>query len=229
MKGKNMILLSVAVLAIGLFVLPQTMAMFVGQHQWFSVRTAEEQQILCQRCHEAEVNEWRGNDGAHSQYAADSGYHCFCHQINETELAADWGLSGVSDHGFIHWNASGDVVDKGNWSFRPNTTPHAALTVLCTDCHQNASTQLSNDNSAHKQFYEDVVNKPEGSNNTACMACHTMIGLNITMERIESGLEIYANHTGYVSGWTVNASINDSVRTTNSTYWAPGEKPTPIT
>jgi len=35
MKGKNMILLSVAVLAIGLFVLPQTMAMFVGQHQWF--------------------------------------------------------------------------------------------------------------------------------------------------------------------------------------------------
>jgi hypothetical protein len=31
MKGKNMILLSVAVLAIGLFVLPQTMAMFIGQ------------------------------------------------------------------------------------------------------------------------------------------------------------------------------------------------------
>lgn len=191
------------------------------------MRTAEEQQVLCQRCHEAEVNEWRSNTGAHSQYAEDTGYNCFCHQINSSELATDWGLAGVNDYGFIHWNASGDVLDAGNWTFRPDTTPHAALTVLCVDCHTNASTQLENEASAHKLFYESVKNKPEGSNNTACMACHTHIGLNISMSRIESGLEIHANHTGYVDPmWTVNASVNTTQRTTNSTYWAPGEIPT---
>jgi len=58
------------------------------------------------------------------------------------------------------------------------------------------------------------------------MACHTMIGLNITMERIESGIELVANHTNYTAGWTVDAYVNASNRTTTSTYWAPGEEPT---
>jgi len=206
------------------------MAMFVGQHQWFSVRTADDQYILCQRCHEAEVQEWRANTGAHSAYrdgygAADPG--CFCHQINETKLKNEWGLDGVDQKGFIHWNESGDVTGKGNWSFRPNTTPHAALVVACTDCHMNASAQLNNSNSAHREFYIQTKDKPEGSQNTACMACHTMIGLNITMERIASGITIVANHTGYVAPtWTVNATINQTDRMTNSTYWAPGDVPT---
>ena len=230
MKGKNMILLSFAVLAIGLFVLPQTMAMFVGQHTWFSVRTSVGQKELCIRCHEGEVAEWETNyakHGAHSQYYQDTGTHCFCHQINASELNADWKLADVDQHGFIHWNESGDVLNKSTWSFRTNDTPHAALVVLCTDCHRNASAQLNNSNSAHKVFYDETLNQPDTNNNTACMACHTMVGLNITMERIKSGIEIVANHTGYTyPTWTVNASINTTNRTINSTYWAPGVKPT---
>ncbi len=227
MKGKNMILLSVTVLAIGLFVLPQTMAMFVGQHDWFSVRTAEKQYELCIRCHEAEVAEWMSNTGAHNTYRTDYEPYasCFCHQINATKLSDDWNLGGVNQKGFIHWNESGDVTGKGNWSWRANTTPHAALTVECIDCHTNAATQLLQNDSAHKQFYTGTLDKPEGSNNTACMACHTMVGLNITMERWDSGLIINANHTNYTYGWTVDAEVNTSSRTTNSTYWAPGERP----
>ncbi|HDN65811.1 MAG TPA: hypothetical protein ENF23_05925 [Methanosarcinales archaeon] len=230
MKGKNMILLSVAVLAIGLFVLPQTMAMFVGQHNWFSVRTPASQYELCQRCHEAEVQEWRANTGAHAQYAHDNPNDgCFCHQINASKLSDDWNLDDVDQLGFIHWNKSGEVKDQGNWTWRANTTPHAALTVECIDCHTNASAQLQNPNSAHRQFYTETLGKPEGSNNTACMACHTMVGLNITMERWDSGLTIYANHTNYTYGWTVDAAVNTSSRTINSTYWAPGERPNTTT
>jgi len=110
MKGKNIILLSVAVLAIGLFVLPQTMAMFVGQHTWFSVRTSESQYELCEKCHVNEVAEWRANTangGAHSQYVTDETDNCFCHQINETALA-NFGLDeamapGAYGMNFEHW------------------------------------------------------------------------------------------------------------------------------
>ena len=228
MKGKTVILLSVAVLAIGLFVLPQTMAMFVGQHTWFSVRTAESQYELCQRCHEAEVQEWMQNDinhGAHSTYAGIEKDGCFCHQINSSRLEA-WGLENVDDHGFIQFNKTGDMVDKESWEWRPNTTPHAALTVECIDCHRNAADQLNNPNSAHREFYNQTLGEPEGSNNTACMACHTMIGLNITMERYESGFIISANHTGYTAPtWDVAVELNGTNRTSSSTYWAPGERP----
>jgi len=194
------------------------------------VRTADDQYILCQRCHEGEVAEWNANKlsgGAHSVYQQSEEYGvdgCFCHQINKDQLADHWGLAGVEDYDFEHWNGSGEVTE-GNWSFRTNETPHAALSVLCTDCHMNASTQLNQSNSAHQEFYVKTIDKPEGSSNTACMACHTMIGLNITMERIASGIELVADHTNYTAGWNVTVAVNNTERTTNATYWAPGEIP----
>lgn len=45
-----------------------------------------------------------------------------------------------------------------------------------------------------------------------------MIGLNITMERIKSGIELVANHTNYTAGWTVEAYVNNTERTTNYMY-----------
>jgi len=191
------------------------------------VRTADEQYRLCQRCHEAEVAEWQANTGTHSTYrdAYTQEAGCFCHQINDTQLSEEWNLSNVENYDFVHFNASGNVTGKDNWTWRTNQTPHAAMSVLCVDCHQNAADQLSNENSAHREFYNQTRNEPEGSNNTACMACHTMIGLNITMERIKSGIELVANHTNYTAGWTVEAYVNNTERTTNYTYWAPGESP----
>ena len=129
MKGKNMILLAVAVLAIGLFVLPQTMAMFVGQHTWFSVKTADSQYVMCQKCHVNEVAEWRANTGAHANYSADLGGGCFCHQINETALAA-YGLTesnalGAYGFNFTNWRWNYTNTTGGEPVVHQNgTTPH---------------------------------------------------------------------------------------------------------
>lgn len=247
MKGKNMILLSVAVLAIGLFVLPQTMAMFVGQHTWFSVRTSESQYELCEKCHVNEVAEWKANTGAHATYNAEHP-GCFCHQINETALE-EFGLTkdmapGAYGKNFEHWNTTGNITgpDAG-WYWRSNNTPHAAVIIDCVDCHYTEMQQINNPDSAHYAFWNqtNTVNRTtdDTDNNTVCMACHTHTHLNITWTRIE-GLVITANHTDAsktgAAAWDLTSAVNETPHTSrvlydgggnstylkkiNDTYWA---------
>ena len=224
MGKRNILLLGVAIVAIGLFVIPSTMSMFVGQHSWYSVRTPAQQYELCERCHQAEVGEWSSNTGAHAAYASqyeNSG--CFCHQVNETQLLG-FGINttAVANFGFEVFNESGAITDANStWSteWRTQDTPHAALTIGCTDCHYNATQQLANNDSAHKQFQDQATDSVGATENTACMACHTMVGLNITMERNLGGLIINANHSvvGGVYNWTVSVDIN-STRTNTSRF-----------
>ena len=186
MKGKNMILLSVAVLAVGLFILPQTMAMFIGQHTWYSVKTTDAQYNLCEKCHVNEVYEWKANTGAHAQYSEDLGGGCFCHQINETALGV-YGLTetlapGAYGFNFTNWrwNTSNTTSGKGSgspewynasanggagaweWGWRPGLnqssggSPHAAVIIDCVDCHYNEMVQINNPDSAHFAFWNQT-------------------------------------------------------------------------
>ncbi len=228
MDKKNIIILGFAIVAIGLFVIPSTMSMFVGQHQWYSVRTADDQYDLCYRCHVAEVNEWKANTGAHATYNEIEKNGCFCHQINESSLDLyGFDPNVLESHDFELWNESGNISDDpASWEWRNKSTPHAAIVIGCEDCHYNATAQLSNEFSAHKAFFEAANATDYGTNNTACMACHTMIGLNITMERIKSGIIVDANHTEDYN-WTVSVSTNTSETTSNATYYEPTVEYTP--
>lgn len=229
MEKRNLILLGVAVIAIGIFIIPSTMSMFVGQHRWYSVRTASAQYDMCQRCHIAEVGEWQANTGAHNTYktwvtsasGADPG--CFCHQVNNTNLASfGFNTSRMTNFGFEQFNASGSINSSNStWSsaWRSSSTPHAAVTIACIDCHYNASAQLNNTNEAHGAFYNESKNSTYGTANTACMACHTMVGLNITITRVKSGIIISATHNANYT-WTINVTTNTTEMTTNSTYTA---------
>jgi len=226
MDKKSILILGFAIVAIGLFIIPSTMSMFMGSHRWVSVTTAEGQYEMCGRCHVAEVGEWMANDGAHSAYTAvmaeegrDPG--CFCHQINTTAVG-EFGLdtTEINNFGYEIFNESGELntslKERWNTSWRTKETPHAAITIECIDCHTNATDQLDNENEAHKPFFAQARNSEVGSNNTACMACHTMIGLNITMERVEGGLFINANHTNDYN-WTIEVTTNNT-RTSESKY-----------
>ncbi len=227
MKGKNMILLSIAVLAIGLFVLPQTLAMFTGQHAWFSASTPSAEYDLCEKCHANEVAEWNQNQasgGAHSGYVAEYGEGCFCHQINTTRLAA-YGLAdanfNASEFNFTIWGEMDALTDSDNWVWRPTTTPHAAVIIDCVDCHWKQSHQISNTGSAHHAFWNQTKNTTNTDSNTACMACHTHTPLNMTWARSE-GIHIVANHADATSTpygtWNINATINETLDYNTTTY-----------
>ena len=220
MDRKSVLLLGVAIVAIGLFIIPSTMSMFVGQHRWYSVRTINDQYALCERCHAAEVGEWNANTGAHAAYAAENPtIGCFCHQINESSLS-EWGFnaSKIESHGFEIFNESGGINDTpSTWTWRNTTTPHAAITIECVSCHYNATAQLSNVYSAHKEFFEQANESAYGTNNTACMACHTMVGLNINITRVQSGINVNATHNPNYT-WTVDVTTNTTELTSGGTY-----------
>ena len=235
MDRKSTLLLGLAIVAIGLFIIPSTMSMFVGQHRWYSVRATSDQYDMCQRCHTTEVGEWKANTGAHAAYrvwsmsetGVDPG--CFCHQINETRLGEfGFDTSQITDFNFEIFNETGGLNStRASWetAWRTNATPHAAVTIECVSCHYNASTQLNNTNSAHRQFFVQAKNttlNPYGTNNTACMACHTMVGLNITMTRVGSGIIVNATHNEDYT-WTVNVTTNTTAMTTDATYYPANE------
>ena len=231
--NKGTILLGFAIFAIGIFVLPSTMSMFMGQHSWYSVKTQEGKDELCKRCHVAEYGEWEtnsANGGAHSTFASDENADCtMCHAVNTSQLG-DWGITttGLNIDLFEPNMTTGDNATNYSSQWRDTSGAHAALTVDCVDCHTNAAAQLWNENEAHTAFYNSTINATHTGEanlttgpdnpNAACIACHTHTNLNISFVRIASGFNITANHT--TGTWDIETfSINQTdMYNTTSTY-----------
>ena len=356
--NKGILLLGFAIIAIGIFVLPSTMSMFVGQHNWFGVQTASDRDEVCRRCHLAEYNEFSANTGAHQTFKdlehTDSAGCVMCHSVDVSTLNT-WGINtttlsdvaatgtlnftgdvtdgelvnitisgttytfefnntGTVTAGYIavnvsnlenttaapnlaaainsnssvnasvtatnpttvtvlltanttgdilgtfgnsigttencsnaewdsttlagglniemeHFNVSG-IGSAANYSaaWRSTSTPHAAITIDCVDCHWNASQQLLNENEAHTAFYQSTIDgsdpftangSTEVSNpSAACIACHTHTSLNVTFIRA-IGMDITANHTSgtwNISTYEVNESVYNTTSSFNWTY-----------
>ncbi|MDY6965996.1 MAG: cytochrome c3 family protein, partial [Halobacteriota archaeon] len=98
----------VAVLAIGIFALPSTIAMFGGQHNWYNLAPSGND-VPCQKCH-ADIYEEMNNPGPHNNMEC-----WYCHRTGN--------LTGYT-------YASGD----GTGSL-PGEEAHAASTVDCMECH----------------------------------------------------------------------------------------------
>ena len=222
MKGKYILLLSCSILAIGLFVLPSAVSMFVGQHTWYSVKNPDDMEELCAKCHQPEVDEWNMNlaqGGAHAtfdtNYAGTSGCS-ICHQVNETILETDYGLNITSlkgynfedftQEGLTNTSASADF--QGKW--RSQATPHAAIKVDCGDCHYNATVQLESSTSAHSDFYNQSTGASTDS--SACIGCHTMTNINITWYKF-GGLNINASINTTTETWDIDVTTNTTLVT----------------
>lgn len=216
MRGTQVLILAIAIIAIGLFILPSTLSMFVGQHQWYSVKNSSDMEELCAKCHADEVESWEANivnGGAHAtfdvNYPGVSGC-TICHQINETILEdynLDASLDGYEFEDFTQFGFD-SATDEASFRWRNQTTPHAAIKVDCADCHYNATVQLSKPDSAHSDFYNQSTNNATES--AACIGCHTMTDMNISWYKF-GGLNINA---------TINKSTNlwEIVVTTNTTH-----------
>ncbi|OYT63921.1 hypothetical protein B6V01_001645 [Methanosarcinales archaeon ex4572_44] len=219
MKGRNVLLLSVAVVALGLFVLPQTMSMFTGQHHWYSVKNPGDMEELCAKCHQPEVNEWNTNlaaGGAHATFDENYGEYSgctICHQINETILTdyaintstlTGYNFEDFTQEGLTNTSAASDFTN----AWRNQTTPHAAIKVDCQDCHYNATVQLSNPDSAHSDFYNQ--SSGAATDSAACIGCHTHTNINITWYKY-GGLDINATINTTTEEWDIEVTTNTTL------------------
>jgi len=244
MKSK-MLLLSVAVVAAGLFVLPQTVSMFAGQHSWYD---PNDQGIPCVKCHWLEYEEMRsGEYTTHKPHVNLNGsidyFECEeCHNVT----------MNVDD--YYH---TGDVGE--------HTPAHAATTVSCLDCHggnisasamhtlgkryhmygevippysgecgkchlsppaegnafiDHVDDELSNPRAAHRSFFLAMNNNSKDESglsgaNEACLGCHSRTGVNITWTRNQ-----YVSYkvTCDRNGYNVSWNASDNLGTNQTEF-----------
>ena len=157
--------LTVAVIAIGIVVLPTTIAMFAGQHNFYDTITNPTSAVPCLKCHQDVYDEITtpGSGAVNAVHAGlSSGGGCdACHA---TIAPGKEGLTrGV------------------NGQF------HAAAAPACLDCHGSTGPGLSADTivngtaEVHKAFVNQSFTAQflKGANE-ACISCHTHIIVNIT-------------------------------------------------
>ncbi|MDY6866113.1 MAG: hypothetical protein SVY15_09125 [Halobacteriota archaeon] len=110
MDNRKLMLMLVAVLAVGIFALPSTVAMFGGQHNWYDLEPSGND-VPCEKCHADVFDELYNNVGPHDEMEC-----WYCHRTSN--------LTGYT-------YASGD----GTTSV-PGEEAHAASTVECMACHE---------------------------------------------------------------------------------------------
>ena len=217
MRGMQVLILAIAIVAIGLFILPSTLSMFVGQHTWYSVKSPDDMEALCVKCHKPEVDEWNANiaaGGAHATFYdnyPDVSGCTICHQINETILENyDLNITTLTGYGFEDFTQFGfdNTTDASAFKWRNQSTPHAAIKVDCADCHYNATVQLSNSDSAHSDFYNQ--SSATATDSAACIGCHTMTDMNISWYKF-GGLNINATINTTTEDWEIEITTNTTL------------------
>jgi len=184
--GNKLILIGVAIMAIGLIALPQTLALFAGQHNFYDNLGSGAAAIPCEKCH-ADVFSELNQPG--SVNAVHRGQGCAgCHVTTAPTK------EGLSQGG------------------SPTDDFHAAALPLCLDCHSgtgpgvDARSILVGSVEAHKPFANEANNSLllRGSNE-ACISCHTHVAVDINWTKAyKISFNAKENATTGLHEWTVD-------------------------
>ena len=244
MNTNKLVLLGVAVVAIGIFALPSTVSLFAGQHVWYDI-SQPENNVPCIKCHADIYGEFLMS-GAHQTLAGgessnstnstttyDSNKACAaCHRVDSV------------DYTF----ASGD--NKGS---TPGNKAHAAATIACMACHEFGSTaedkgpaaggfaqpsygvgfegqqyhytddKHKGEHAAHNPFIAQAINSEMlEDSNEACLACHTYIPVKINWSHarsLEFNIEPEINTTDWSHDWNVTEWGINTSSYANATVW----------
>lgn len=188
-----------------MFALPQTLALFSGQHNWYNTGGGnpsinDGNQVPCKKCHgdiQAELDQ--------------PGYPNSMHK-NQDCLGCH--ITAPQSRGLT----VGGPIDR---SF------HAAAAPMCLDCHDgsvggDARSILNGSEEVHKPFVKQA-NTPQNSMlkgaNEACLGCHTHIAVDINwtkayMMKFNVTETVSTNETGITThDWTVgNFSVQGTAR-----------------
>lgn len=235
-KNSRISLLAIAMVAIGVLVLPQTVSLFAGQHYWYNISSTEND-VPCGKCH-ADVKEELGMSNFHINFSggtdgvADQKDCEACHRCNDSITYAE---------------DSGTVT--------PGKQAHAASIVACMLCHQSgASSKLSEPSyagyyaggfnvtdmgvdpsynysngtyhghlAAHNAFVAKAINnKTLMDSNEACVACHTFTPVKLNWSHARtlefrvglSDADITTEqgpHNWTITEWTTNGTAYANV------------------
>ncbi|OFV68274.1 MAG: conserved hypothetical protein, membrane or secreted [Candidatus Syntrophoarchaeum caldarius] len=244
MNHKNLSLLLVAVITIGIFALPQSVALFSGQHSWYDL-SAGPNDVPCEKCHGDIADEMIDSDnGAHRNLTC-----AMCHRTcfsNYTYASGEGSGSTAGEeahaastvecmdcHGIYHEIYHGSYYTWDHWSY-------SEYSGNCDKCHwsggysdfisaggfgiedpanpgHNTTATDTGEKAAHRKFVLDAMNESlmEGANE-ACIGCHTRVGVNITWTK-NVVLEFSASENEY-GNWSIPDFSAAGSNVTASTY-----------
>ena len=114
--SRNILFLGLALIGLGLFIIPSTLSMFAGQHSFIKT-----QDINCKKCHMIVYEEMISGDyGIHSPHRAND------HNTNETVAFECTECHNVAMN-ITYYYSTGIVGD--------HSSAHAASTISCLACH----------------------------------------------------------------------------------------------
>ena len=210
MDGKG-ILLIISVVAVGMFVLPSSLALYTGSHDFYG---AEE--VDCGKCH----------SGAAGDQIAASIQNGSAH-LTLTCKDCHYGVSGTVGGRFAV-----DVVGNDSGEAGASVTAHAAgVTVNCIDCHSypddygvstkdadglnysvNVSYELQLPGAAHKMVTVNTSADNGGlkDDDATCIACHSravvsLAGSSLGEHNASTGI-IYITNGTEVTNWMYDDS-----------------------
>ena len=211
----KLVLIGIAIAAVGLIALPQTLALFAGQHNFYEVsRDPESLGVPCTKCHGDVYTELSGSD-VHSSVRCED-----CHVIALIYKGAK--IGGNQD---IHAAGAPACLDCHDGKLTAAQWHNfTEKPLVCSDCHPggalptfaNATSILIGANESHTEF---ALNASSAvllkSANEACVGCHTHVNVNITWRKptnLSFEAEVMPNGV-----WTVSNFAASGVKETKTT------------
>ncbi len=210
--NSKILLLSIAVIATGLFAMPTTLSLFAGQHTFDSGP-----QVSCQKCHQDIYDEMGGTVNPYGASTAHSSA-----KLKECQ--------GCHRTGNVTFVPTGNGTSLSYYNMQVNSTgAHAAVTLECVACHNAVPTNITNASEAHSPFYNESITNSTSSTgknngtllkgaNEACVGCHTHTNIKITWRR-SVGIDMVVNETTngtYRIIMTANTSVNTTTTWSNN-------------
>ncbi|MGB2728469.1 MAG: hypothetical protein WBD09_08325 [Halobacteriota archaeon] len=199
-NGNKVVLMAIAVVAVGIFALPGTVSLFSGQHTWYDI--SGDEKLPCVKCH-ADIQDEYLKTGVHAMLGGSnsSNYTAGIDKPNDACYAC---------HRVVY-EARGNITYASGYGkyATPGKQAHAASTVACMACHEfNQSFNASatpfgfTGGFAAGGFSDPYVNISGGVDPV------TKMKFNYTNGTANPGG--YAAHQGFIEGAINNTRMEDA-------------------
>ena len=172
----KIIWLGIAICALGIIILPETISLFQGQHTFYDLKSV--QGVPCLKCH-ADVQSQMTLNTPHSEFKCGD-----CHKINMIEQgthAATVPLCMDCHGGQLH---VGGILDPHKMGNPTNCIKCHGTMPMNNGSQLNVTASINSINEPHRTFISGANsdNMMRGSNE-ACIGCHTATSVNITWNK----------------------------------------------
>jgi hypothetical protein len=179
--NQKITVLTIAIIAIGVFALPNTLALFSGQHTFDKPGNT----TICAKCHSDVISEIQAGS-YHKSLIPTSGSNTECKGCHTTStigsnlIPLGNGTGNASGSYNVGFNISTGNFTRANGSNITGYGAHAAITVECASCHY--AVNFTDD--AHRSFSDNSTSQTwlKGANEI-CVGCHTKTRVEMTWAR----------------------------------------------